>query len=106
MQEEYITIVPGFQVTFDEAESALDLYRTSYVPWSPFVPIPASITAHELYESAPLLCSTILAVVMPQTAAIQKDLQQWFRQQIAQHVVVEQERRLELLQAILVFVAW
>lgn len=101
-----IDIVPGFRMTFNEVDAALDLYRSAYNPYFPFVPLPASMTGLEVYSATPFLLRTILQVVVPQTSAVQKTVQMWFRQSIAQYVVVEQERRLELLQAILVFVAW
>jgi hypothetical protein len=64
------------------------------------------MSAYELYEEAPFLLCTILTVVAAQTLAVQRSVQRWFRQYLAEHLVVEQERRLELLQAILIFVAW
>lgn len=93
-------------MTFGEANVALDLYRSVYTPSFPFVPIPLTMTAFELYQTTPFLLRTILQVTAPQTPTIQREVQLWFRQYIAQHVVVEQERSLELLQCILAFVAW
>lgn len=101
-----IQIIPGFVLSPTEADAILNLYRTSYSPYFPFVPIPVTATAAELEQSSPLLFRIILQVVAPQTAAIQKDVDRWFRQTVAQRVVVEQERCLELLQALLVFIAW
>lgn len=102
----YFDIVPGFRMGIDEANRALCLYRSIYTPYFPFVPIPTTLTALELYNTAPFLLRTILQLTAPQTPEIHKGVGRWFRQYISQHVVVEQERRLEFLQAILVYVAW
>lgn len=103
---QYVEIVPGFQMTFQEADQCLHEYRSNFTPSFPFVPIPITMSAYELHEAADFLLRTILIVVAPQTLAVQRSVQKWFRQYLAQHLVVEQERRLELLQAILIFVAW
>lgn len=103
---EHIDISPGFRVSIQDADSAIRLYRTAYMPYFPFVPLPVTMTASELHDSAPFLARTILQMTVPAPASVQKEAQRFFRQQFAQHVVVDQERRLELLQALLVFVAW
>ena len=101
-----IDVVPGFRLTLEEADGALHLYRFVYTPYFPFVPISTTLTAKELLDTAPFLLRTILFMTAPQSASVQKAARMWFREKIAQHVIVDQERRLELLQAILVFLAW
>jgi hypothetical protein len=88
------------------ADAVLDLYRTRYSPYFPFVPLPVTATAAELEKTSPLLLRTVLQVAAPQTAAVQASVERWFRQQIAHRVIVERERSLELLQALLVWIAW
>jgi hypothetical protein len=106
VQAEAIQIVPGFVLPLAEADAALNLYRTSYSPYFPFVPVHVTTAAAELDQTSPFLLRTILQVVVPQTAEVQKSVDRWFRQTISQRVIVEQERCLELLQALLVFIAW
>lgn len=103
---EYVEIIPGFQMGFDEADRALNLYRSVYTPYFPFVPVPVMTSAYDLYTRSPLLFRVIIQATAPQSAAVQREARVWFRQYLAQHVVVEQERRLEILQAILVHLAW
>jgi hypothetical protein len=105
-QTEAIQIVPGFALSLAEADAIISLYRTSYSPYFPFVPIPVTATAAELEQASPFLLRTILQVVVPQTAMVQKSVDRWLRQHIARRIIVEQERCLELLQALLVFIAW
>ncbi len=101
-----IDVTPGLSVSIEEAERLLDLYKTSYSPHCPFVPIPASTTAWVMLERQPLLLRTILQAVAPQSAATQRAADTWFREYIGQHLVVNQEKRLEILQAIIVYLSW
>ncbi|KAK3688243.1 hypothetical protein B0T22DRAFT_148598 [Podospora appendiculata] len=103
---DHADVVPGLCVSFTEAERLLDLYRTDYSPHFPFVPIHPSTGALELFHKHPFLFRTIIQIVAPQNAAVQRDVAQWFRAYIAEHVVVNLEKRLELLQAIVLFIAW
>lgn len=101
-----IQIVPGFVLSLAEADAIINIYQTSYSPSFPFVPLPVTVAATELEQTAPILLRTILQVAVPQIAVVQKGVSRWFRQVMAQRVIVEKERRLELLQALLVFIAW
>ncbi|KAK7743268.1 hypothetical protein SLS53_004353 [Cytospora paraplurivora] len=101
-----VQIIPGFTMTFYEADRALNLYRSLYAPYFPFVTVPVMVTAYELTQNSPFLFRTIVSVTTPQSPAIQADFKVWFRHYIAEHVVINNERRLELLQALLVHIAW
>lgn len=103
---EFVDVVKGFRVSFYEADRALNLFRSIYSPYFPFVVIPVMTTSLDLYDKSPFLFRTIVAVTTPQTPAIQAEFKLWFREYIAQHVVVNNERRLEILQAILIYLAW
>lgn len=103
---ESVEIVKGFRVTFFEADRALNLYRSLYSPYFPFVPIPAMMPACELHDRSPFLFRAVVAVTTPQSPAVQAEYHLWFRQYVAQHVVVNNEKRLEILQAILIHLAW
>lgn len=101
-----IEIVKNFRVTLYKADRALNMYRSLYVPYFPFVPIPAMMGAHDLYTKTPFLFRTVVAVTTPQAPAVQEEWRTWFRSWIAEHVVVNNEKRLEILQAILIYLAW
>lgn len=106
----YIEIIPqpyGYlRVTMSEAERLLKLYQDEYHPRFPFVPVPRNTTAQDLFQRQPFLFRTIIQIVAPQNAAAQRAFTTWFREYIATHIVVKQEKRLDLLQAILLFIAW
>ncbi|KAK3502813.1 hypothetical protein B0T13DRAFT_181768 [Neurospora crassa] len=106
----YIDITPqpygSLRITMGEADRLLKLYQTDYHPRFPFVPIPRDTTAQDLFQRQPFLFRTIIQIVAPQSAALQRGFTTWFREYIATHIVVKQEKRLDLLQAILLFIAW
>lgn len=103
---DYVEIIPGFRVTFGEADKFLHLYRGFFSPDFPFVPLPQTTTAYELYSNQPLLFRVVMHVVAPQTQRMQLEFAHWFRDYIARHVVMGQEKRLEILQAIVLYIAW
>lgn len=103
---ESVDIVKGFRVTFYEAERALNIYRSIYSPYFPFVPIPVMMTAYEFYDRYPFLFRSIVVITTPQSPAAQAEYRVWFREYIAHHVVVNNEKRLEILQGILIHLAW
>lgn len=103
---ETVEVVKGFRVSFYEADRALNLFRSIYSPYFPFVVIPVMTSSFDLLHKSPFLFRTIVAVTTPQSPAIQAEFRLWFREYVAQHVVVNNERRLELLQAILIYLAW
>lgn len=103
---ESVEIIPGFRMTFFEADRALNIYRSLYAPYFPFVTIPVMATAYDFYEKTPFLFRTIVSVAAPQAPNTQSEFRDWFRRYIAEHLVVNNERRLEILQALLVHMAW
>lgn len=106
----YIDIIQqpygSLRITMGEAERLLKLYQTDYHPRFPFVPIPRHTTAQDLFQRVPFLFRTIIQIVAPQSPALQRGFTAYFREYLATHIVVKQEKRLDLLQAILLFIAW
>lgn len=76
------------------------------MPRYPFVIIPETKDAFTLLNESRCLFWTVMASVAPQSSAVQREFKKWFRQYIAEHVVVRQEKRLDLLQAILIHLGW
>ncbi|KAJ3467628.1 hypothetical protein MRS44_005192 [Fusarium solani] len=105
-QDAFISIVPGFQISFAEAGQVLQEYMTEMLPQFPFVPLP-SIDAYDLYKRKPLLLKTILWVCRPPgPEAYAAAFEDWFRQHVAYQTVVLMNKSLEIVQALLVFFAW
>ncbi|EFX05985.1 fungal transcriptional regulatory protein [Grosmannia clavigera kw1407] len=103
---EHVEIVPGLKITFHDAEIALADYRRLYSPYFPFVPLAYNVPAHELYHTQPLLFRILVQVVLPQSPQMQRDTRRWIREQLAHHIVVQEEKHIGLLQAILVHLGW
>ncbi len=76
------------------------------MPQFPFVLIPETMTASAMYAEKPHLFWIIMAAVVPQTDTTHADIKIWFRRYLAEHLIVRQEKSLDLLQAILVHLAW
>ncbi|KAL9565924.1 hypothetical protein ACKAV7_010106 [Fusarium commune] len=101
-----VELFPGFRISQQEASDRLDVYRRDYVPHFPFVPVPSSMCASELYVESRVLFWTILAVVSPLGDKVQMEFKAWFRRYLAEHLVVRQEKSIDILQAMLIYLAW
>jgi hypothetical protein len=99
-------LIPGFSFSLEEARSYFDIYRREFMPNYPFFILPEDLDPRTLYATSRCLFWTILAAVTPQSSATQQGVENWFRQYIADRMVVKQEKNLSLLQAILLHLAW
>ncbi|KAL7948591.1 hypothetical protein V8C42DRAFT_351640 [Trichoderma barbatum] len=99
-------LIPGFSFSLEEVVSYFDIYRREFMPNYPFVIIPENLDPRALYASSRCLFWTIMAAVTPQSSATQQGVENWFRQYIADRMVVKQERNLAILQALLLHLAW
>ncbi|RFU77345.1 hypothetical protein TARUN_4897 [Trichoderma arundinaceum] len=98
-------LIPGFSFTLEEVLSYFDIYRREFMPNYPFVIIPENLDPRALYATSRCLFWTIMAAVTPQSSATQQGVDNWFRQYIADRMVVKQEKSLAILQAILLHLA-
>lgn len=105
VSEGSIEIVPGFCISFTEADRVLEEYRTTMLFQFPFVPIPLTQSS-EMHRSHPLLIKAIIYACRPQVLQDQENINRWFVEHFARHIVILNEKSIELLQAVLVFLAW
>ena len=103
LQRESILIHPGFQVS--EADNVLSDYMVNMTPEFPFVPL-RSGTSSWMLKKNPLLTKTILGVCRPPAPDVSAAFEKWFRKTIAHETVVLGKKNIELVQSILVFLAW
>lgn len=99
-------LIPGFSFSLGEVISYFDIYRREFMPNYPFVIIPQDLDPRSLYATSRCVFWTIMAAVAPQSSATQQGVENWFRQYVADRVVVKQEKSLAILQAILLHLAW
>ena len=78
---------------------------TTMVPEFPFVPL-STKNSSSMLKDKPLLLKTILWVCRPPPPEVSAVFESWFRQHVANEAVVLMHKELELVQAILVFLAW
>jgi hypothetical protein len=92
--------------TADGMEALLDIFRNEVTPNFPFVVIPCAMTAHQLSLSKPFLLKTIIYSSSRRKTPSQPQLSTEILSYISEHLVMEGEKSLELLQGILIYIAW
>ena len=107
-EQAQIDIAPGIKLSYYDGDAVLSEYRRSYVPHFPFVPIPTSMPTYHFVRNYPLLFRVIVLAVYPPSAdaAVHAEARRLLREEIAQRVVARGEASVELLQSILLYVAW
>ena len=91
--------------TEDEGKEYLDRYRTKFFPYFPIIYIAPDVTVESLRASRPYVWLAIRAICSRKLIR-QRALSIQMRKILAQKVVVECIRSLDLLQGILLYVAW
>ncbi|KIV85104.1 hypothetical protein PV11_00839 [Exophiala sideris] len=101
-----ITCVQQFIKDDDEAALILDAYQTHMSLYFPFVAIPVRQTVHELKQLKPFLFMVIMTVGCRHDVLRQTTLARKVREQISHKLLLNGEQNLDLLQGLLVFIAW
>lgn len=96
----------SFRVTREQAVEYIDIFGKEFVPHFPFVALPPMIAPYQLYSKSRFLFWAVMAAVAPMSADAQQEVKMWFRRYMAQHIIVQQEKEVEMLQAILIHLAW
>lgn len=84
----------------------LETFRQSLVHYFPFVVVPPTVSAETLQQDSPFLFLCIMAVTSFENPMIQRRLGQEIKKQICDRLVMGHEVSMDLLQGLLVFVAW
>lgn len=90
----------------DRAILLLNHFRSSFILSFPFIVIPASDTVDTLRRHQPFLFLAIMATMTYETPPIQHALAEEFKGQIASRIIGCAHKSLEILQGLLVYVAW
>lgn len=93
-------------MTLSEAETLLDRYRRLMSSAMPFVPIASSSTAQDLYKVKPVLLRTLTTVALVHDLPRQQYLVQELLRDISERIMMKGEKSVDLLQAIIILVAW
>lgn len=89
----------------DEALLILNTYRNDKSQYFPFVVLPPDMTLEEL-KLKPFLFMTIMTIGCRHDLERQSSLARRIREVIAQRVLVKGEQSLDILQGLLVYLAW
>lgn len=85
-----------------EANVLLDRYRRLMAPGFPFVPVALDTTAQQLYTEKPLLLRAIVSVACFHDLTAQTQRVKMFMRDVSERVLLNSEKNLGIIQAILV----
>lgn len=88
-----------------EGHAFLEIFRTRMVPMFPFIVIPAHVTPEQLRQEKPFLYLNI-SMVACQNAPRQRQIAGIAKEYVAEHIVLGGEHSLDLLEGLLVHLAW
>jgi len=89
-----------------QTERFIEIFKTHMSPQFPFVIAPAHISAHELEKEKPFLYHAIVVVVSCKDVAKQTILRKDFMAGLCEKVLIQNKKSLDILQGLLIFIAW
>ncbi|KAI1342169.1 hypothetical protein F5Y15DRAFT_333731 [Xylariaceae sp. FL0016] len=99
-------VVDAGLVTMEQAEMLVSRYRARMVPHFPFVVLAPEVTAARLRVEKPFLFLCILSVASFDTLALQIRIGDVVRREVSDRMVSGDAISIEVLQGLLVFIAW
>lgn len=93
-------------ISLAEAEILLDRYKRLMSPGMPFVPLPSDTTARHLQSHKPVLLQAISVVAYFHDLPRQRELVKHLTRNLSERILMNSEKSVDILQAILVFVTW
>lgn len=93
-------------ITIQEAQELLRVYTEQLAPNFPYVVIPASISFADLRFRSPMLLLPILVTASWRNGRQQDMLNEVYLKELSSRVIIEGRKDLELLQGLLVYLAW
>ncbi|KAH8805558.1 hypothetical protein F5884DRAFT_860163 [Xylogone sp. PMI_703] len=92
-------------VTMDEARRLLAIYRHQCI-YFPFVVIPPEATVQSLARTSPFLLLSILTTAAYRDPLLRHQLEHEFKRVLSSKVICEEEKSLDYLQGVLIYLAW
>ncbi|RFU35506.1 hypothetical protein B7463_g797, partial [Scytalidium lignicola] len=93
-------------LTQDCARTLFDTFRYSYMNYFPFVILPPETTVESLRREKPFLFLSIMAVAVCGNFPLQRILGKEIQKQIATRIVMRNEKTMDILQGLLVHIAY
>ena len=91
---------------FETGRQLLHIFRSRLIPYFPFVLFPIEISIEELNQEHPCACLAILVAASFSDTSTQVALGNLFKQIVAVRMVEGDFNQLDLLQGLLIHVAW
>jgi len=92
-------------VSFEQAEESIRFFRTKATVF-PFVILSAKISLDILRRDRPFLLLTILAFGAQADLKLQHSLEKEIRESLSKRVIVDGEKSMDIVQGLLVYLAW
>ena len=92
-------------IIFQEAEELVQAFRLGYGDF-PFIIIPSASPLEVLRQERPFLLLAVLVVASRKQHKLQDALEREFRRSLSAKVIMEGARNLDLLQGLLIYLAW
>ncbi|RYC65734.1 hypothetical protein CHU98_g445 [Xylaria longipes] len=102
----YLPSSPGFGITWDQAEKAIEDFAIIFTAHFPFMILDHDVTARRLFVAKPLLFRAILMIGIDFTVSKSREIRRSIDAWIGQHLLVMEEQSLGALQGLLVYIIW
>ncbi|CAG9982033.1 unnamed protein product [Clonostachys byssicola] len=93
-------------VSAEVAHELLETFRNKAINHFPFVVLPHHASLHSVRRDSPFLFLCIMATMMVKDCTLQRQLGEEIRTQAYQRIMMGREKSMDLLQGLLVHVAW
>ncbi|KAM0351237.1 hypothetical protein ACHAP4_009376 [Fusarium culmorum] len=93
-------------LTFEKGQNLLEIFTRRFIPYFPFVLFPSDSSIEELNSQHPCACLAMLAAASYTDVGTQVALGNLFKQIVAVRMVNGEFNQLDLLQGLLIYVAW
>ncbi|KAH6899772.1 hypothetical protein B0T10DRAFT_5247 [Thelonectria olida] len=98
--------LPPLGLSWDQVGRVLNVFRSRYMPVFPFVAVDQNISSQSLHEEKPFLLRAIMLVAAPLSVPRIAKMKRNVLAYMSQQVFVEERKSLDLLQGLLVCIAW
>ncbi|KAI9665416.1 MAG: hypothetical protein M1831_001855 [Alyxoria varia] len=99
-------VISSGVLSMDLADHLLSVYKESMVPHFPFIPVEQDVTAIHLRTAKPFLFLAIVTVACFDDMSLQKLLCKFVKDAISSRMIQNGEISFEILQGLLVYLAW
>lgn len=93
-------------LSLETAQTYLDAFRTVMTPHFPFVVISSDTSVYHLRQERPFLFLAILSVASYEDMPLQRSLGAEVKKAVSSRMILNGEVSFDLLQGLLVFLAW